>query len=416
MSYSEAKTTVLFLSYNGFLEPLLSSQAVPYMKEIARKGFEFILLTYEKDVDLKKISRLEIAHLKKELAEQGIEWHYLKYHKTPRLLATIFDLFRGLLFCLYHISAGKVRIVHMRGVTPGSIMLFIPRIFGFKLLFDMRGRLAEEMAAGGLWKEEELPYKLIKFAEKKLLRKADAVTVLTKRHLKYNRTLGYFRERNIPTEMIPCCVDTDKFHPDETLARKLKDDLGLQGEFLLMYPGKLSTFYLVDCMLDFYLVLLENIPDALFFILTPDDPADLLSKADDRGIDRGRLKIFRNVKFELMPQYLRLADAGIFFINAYNKLGSSPIKLGEFLSSGVPVIVNPGVGDTEEVVRNDRVGVVVESFEGHSYVKAIADLFELKKEGNTLRERCRSVATKQLSLVSGSEKYYEIYSALVEER
>ncbi|MCM8761029.1 MAG: glycosyltransferase, partial [Candidatus Omnitrophica bacterium] len=131
------------------------------------------------------------------------------------------------------------------------------------------------------------------------------------------------------------------------------------------------------------------------------------------GIDIHRLRIIQGVPFENMPEYLRIADAGLFFINPYKKIGSSPIKLGEFLSSGVPVIINPGVGDTEEIVREGNVGVVVENFTADDYKKAVERLLILKEEGEVLRRRCRDIAKRYLSLDEAVTKYARIYDALL---
>jgi len=63
----------------------------------------------------------------------------------------------------------------------------------------------------------------------------------------------------------------------------LKKKLGLDGKFVLIYPGKIGTFYLVDEMLDFYRAMAKAVPNAVFLVLTNDDTSALLKKASYKG-------------------------------------------------------------------------------------------------------------------------------------
>lgn len=403
---------VLFISYNGLLEPILSSQAIPYMKDLARSGYRFTLLTYEKRRDLEKAGRGRISAIESDLGQYGIEWIYLRYHKDPPVLSTLFDLAAGAARVLGVIRSKKIGIVHVRGITPGIIMILLSGIVRVKVLFDMRGLLAEEYVGGGMWREGGLQFRLVKAAEKMLLSTADAVTVLTQRHMDLNRSLEYLSNRNIPMDVIPCCVDTSKFYYEENAAARTRDLLGLTGRFVLMYPGKLGSFYFVDEMLGFFKSVLSVRPGSIFFVLTNDDPGPLEEKAREMDIPIENIMIRTGVSFDEMPSYMRIADAGVFFINPYKKLGSSPIKMGEFLASGVPVVINPGVGDTESQVRSNGVGVVVGSFDAAGFSRAVDELFSLEKDREGIRNACRETALKILSKDMAVSKYLRIYDRL----
>jgi len=404
------KIKTLFLSYNGLLEPILPSQAVPYLEGLAKEGFRPILLTYEKNGYLKRIGKSGIATIKKDLKGHGIEWHFLRYHKHPPLLSTIFDLCIGFFYSFYFIIVKKARIVHARGITPGAIVIALSRLVSIKVLFDMRGLLAEEYVGGGLWKEGSVPFRLVKKAENMLLMSADAITVLTKKHFELYGRFDCIAKRNIPMNVIPCCVDMARF--SYGAGDDLRRSLGLENKFVLMYPGKIGTFYLVKEMLDFFRCMRGVMAHTVFFVVTNDSPRGLIVQAKTMNIDPDTMVIARDVPFERMPQHIRSADAGIFFINPYKKIGSSPIKLGEFLASGVPVIINPGIGDTESIVRDNRVGVVVKDFDEHGYTSAITELLTLKQEKEDLKRRCREAAEKHFSLEKGVSTYVGIYRVL----
>jgi len=403
---------ILFVSYNGLLEPILPSQAIPYLKGLARRGYEFTLLTYEKKKDLDRAGHAGVRELKEGLKEEGIEWRYLRYHKNPPILSTLFDLLIGALRAFFIIKSRHVKIIHVRGITSGISILMLSKALRVKILFDMRGLLAEEYVGGGMWKEDGLPFRLVKKAEKKLLVICDAVTVLTQKHLDLNRSFDYLTKRNIPMEVVPCCVDTSKFNYDDFNKPGLRESLGLEDNFILMYPGKLGSFYFIDEMIGFFGSMLKIIPEAVFFTVTRDDPKIIMDKVAALNIPKDRIFIKTGVTFDEMPSYMRLADAGIFFINPYKKIGSSPIKMGEFLASGVPVIINPGIGDTEELVRANRVGVVVNKFDEKDFRSAVDELLKLREEGEGLRKRCRDTAERYLSKDEAVKKYAKIYGIL----
>lgn len=403
---------VLYISYNGLLEPILSSQAIPYMKDLAKSGYGFTLFTYEKKRDLDRAGRERILAIKRDLRKHGIDWIYLRYHKDPQVLSTLFDLAAGAVRVLDIIRSKNIGIVHIRGITPGIIMILLYKIVRVKVLFDMRGLLAEEYVGGGMWREGSLQFRLVKAAEKRLLSTADAVTVLTQKHMDLNRSLEYVSKRNIPMDVIPCCVDTSKFCHDESAAAETRATLGLSGRFVLIYPGKLGSFYFVNEMLGFFKSVLSVRPDSVFFVITNDDSAAMEKKAFEMNIPKKNMMIKIGVSFDEMPSYMRIADAGLFFINPYKKLGSSPIKMGEFLASGVPVVINPGVGDTESQVRSNRVGVVVDSFDSAGYSRAVEELFSLEKDRKGILSACRETALKLLSKDMAVSKYADIYRYL----
>ena len=162
---------VLYISYNGLLEPILPSQAIPYLKILSKNGYRFILLTFEKTKDLKKIGKKGLKNIENGLEKDGIIWKHLRYHKYPDKISTFLDIAIGFFVSLYLLVKHKADIIHVRGATPGVITLFLPKSIKSKVLFDTRGLLAEEYAGGGLWKEGGLFFNIVKAAEKMLLKR-----------------------------------------------------------------------------------------------------------------------------------------------------------------------------------------------------------------------------------------------------
>jgi hypothetical protein len=87
---------VLFISYNGMLDPLGQTQVIPYLRELAKHGVQFTLLSFERPAAFTGEGARRRDELREELSEQGIEWHWLRYHQHPSVPATIYDVIAGI--------------------------------------------------------------------------------------------------------------------------------------------------------------------------------------------------------------------------------------------------------------------------------------------------------------------------------
>jgi len=402
---------VLYVSYNGALEEIVPSQVIPYLRELAKGGYDFTLLTFEKKQRLKEEGKCGVMKVKDEFKEIGIKWHWLRYHKRMPILATSVDIFLGAIYVSYFVVIRKIRIVHARSIVPATMCL-IAKLFGAKLVFDTRGLLAEEYVGGGHWKEGDLKYRLVKFFERFCLQAADAIVVLTKRHRAYLLNLPWRRNRitRMPIEIIPCCVDLERFKYVPK-ANQPENRENPKGDFIFAYLGKIGKHYMLKEMLDFLKSAFEILPNSRFMIITQTNQQQILDIISRNRMDSERVIIKKPV-YNQIPSLICNADAGIFFINPYKKFGSSPIKLGEFLGCGIPVIINNDIGDTEELVSSNRVGVVLREFSHNDYNRILLEFFELSKEPEALRKRCRKTAEEHLSLGMGVSRYDAIYKGV----
>jgi hypothetical protein len=171
--------SVLFISYNGMLDPLGQTQVLPYLKQLSRRGVRFTLLSFERGFAFQEQERCEL--LRKELAADNIEWHYLRYHQKPSLPATVFDVANGVRYARKLVRRNKIELVHARSHIPATIALALKKQFGVKMIFDMRGLLADEYVDANHWQKGSAPYRLTKFVERRALGAAEGIVTLTDR-------------------------------------------------------------------------------------------------------------------------------------------------------------------------------------------------------------------------------------------
>lgn len=392
----------IYITYMGLTEPLLRSQALSYLKALSRKGIKVCILSFEKKQFLRKG---DVAELKKELGRFGIKWFFLKYHKKPQFLSKPYDIIKGMLRVLYINLCERIDVIHARG-TFCALMGVIPCLFlNKKMIFDMRGLMAEEYVDAGLWKKASLQYKLISRLERYFVRKADEVIILSN---EAKKILADNRSRNIT--IIPTCVDLEKFTLTEKTDDTLRSKYSLGGKTVLMYVGSIGTWYMISEMLNFYQELAKSIDNTIFFILSQAEKSYVEGYIPDTLRDR---VIIDSAKAGDVPRFLNLADIGIFFIKpSFSKTASCPTKFAEYLACGLPVVINKGIGDTEGIVKENRAGIVVEVFNHEEYRRKIIQFKELLQEGEVLKKRCRGVAEKYFSLEEGAGKYFQVYSGL----
>ncbi|MFQ6027090.1 MAG: glycosyltransferase, partial [Dehalococcoidia bacterium] len=396
-----------YVSYDGVLEPLGESQVVSYLERLS-PTYEITLLSFEKAGDAQDAER--VSRMRARLAAVGIRWVSLRYHKRPLVLSTAFDVLRAMWFAFLWFLRGRARLVHARGYVPSLIAVFLKSMFGTKFLFDMRGFWADEKVDGGHWSRQSVIYKITKRCEKLFFESADAIVSLTYEGVRAFPELGYRVRSGIPVEVIATCTDLERFAPgpkDPTLVSRL----GLDGHLVIGCTGSMSAWYLRQQMLEYLAYLAQNLDRARIVIVTQEDHENLWTDALSAGIPKEQTAIVR-ASFAEMPEYVRLMDLGIFFLKVcFSKKGSCATKLGEFLATGIPVVINAGVGDSGRIVQEHKVGVVLSQVGIEEFADSLSKVEQLFDDP-LIKHKCRDVARRYFDLSEGIKKYAMLYRTL----
>ncbi len=397
---------MVYLSYDGALDPLGRSQVVPVVEGLARAGVEMRLVTFEKH---ERWSRLEDRRsMGQRLAAAGVSWTPLHYHKRLSLAATGWDLFRALVLVAWWRARGQVDLVHARSYPPTLVAWVLRRVFGVPYLFDMRGLYADERVDAGIWPDRSRRYRAVKWLERRFLRDAGAVVTLTRASVPVIRAIEKEAGGGPQPVVIPTTVDMSLFAP-----RARPADTPLT----LAYFGSIGGWYLIDEMLAFGSTLLREVPGSqLHFVLNENDAGSasaLVRRSAARiGVDESRLHI-SSARHEDLPTRLQSVSAAYAFIRpAPSKVASSATKLSEALGLGIAIVANRGVGDSADVIESDHVGVVIDPFEPGTWADAIRKLVVCASSAET-RIRCRAVALREHSLEVAIDRYRVIYESVI---
>ncbi|MGZ0018243.1 glycosyltransferase [Nitrosomonas sp. wSCUT-2] len=395
-------TGVLYISYDGMLEPLGQSQVLGYLKRLAA-GRRIHLISFEKSEDwANEVERQQIAQ---DIADTGIVWHPLRYHKLPTALATAWDIACGITVGFFLVLRYRLGIVHARSYVSSIMALVIKRMTGAKYLFDMRGFWADERVDGGLWPSGGRLYRMAKWFERHFLLNADCVVSLTQSAVDEMRTFSYLQGRMPRFELITTCADLELFRPASDDAVKIKNS------FTLGYVGSVGVWYMFDEALRCFQLLRERMPDARLHILNKGGHEYIRERMMMLNIDPTAVLI-ESANHAGVARAMQRMDASIFFYKpTYSKKATAPTKLGEFLGCGVPCLGNTGVGDMATILEKERVGVALSRFDEPSMCEAIDRLLQLTQT-HGIEARCREVALRYFSLDEGVRAYDQIYRKL----
>lgn len=405
------RETALYICYYHITDPLVGSQVVAYLRGLASQGLTIHLLTFERAL----LAEQQQAAIRADLLECGIHWHWLRYHQRPSLPATLYDAVVGTWTAARLCRRFRVRLVHARSHVPGIMALWLKRLLGIPFIFDLRGLMAEEYADAGRWSPKDLKYRLTKRMERVFLREADAVVMLTQR-IKTDLLAAdsALRLRSEKVRVIPCCVELAHFVVTEADRAAYRRSRGWGDRKVLMYVGKVGSWYRPDQMARFFRSLREVEPEAFFQILTQDDPEPIVTALAAEGVSPTDYDVRFGPPKEL-PLLLSSADAALSFrAGELSKRAASPTKVGECLAAGLPIVTIAGIGDCDELIARHRVGLSMRSFEGDEHGRVARELQGLLADPE-LRSRCRRAAEAEFDLERvGITRYAATYRSVLQ--
>jgi len=206
-------------------------------------------------------------------------------------------------------------------------------------------------------------------------------------------------------------VDFDRFQSVGDSSREnLRRTLGTNDRYVVAYVGSFGGWYLSDEMMDFFSAAKRSDPRLFALVLTQRDQEKVRNDLRDRGFENGDFLV-KGVPPSEIGEYMEAADVSLSFIKpCYSKLSSSPTKLAEYLACGLPIISNRGVGDVDELIERNKVGVLLDDFRDESYLKALRQI----KEFGNIREKCRLVARNEFDLTKiAGTRYRQVYRRML---
>lgn len=418
--------SALYVSYFGIRQPLVQTQVIPYLKELVSDGWSIHLMTFEPEWP-SGFPEPEQAAWRQELQESGITWHPNRYTDSRGIPAKIRDIISGLRSARKIIAENQIKIVHGRAHVGTTIACLASLFRNVKILFDIRGFNPEEYLDSGHWSRTGLKFNSLKTVEKWLIRRSSGFVILTHAGRKAmfptavhqeNDPVGMYRlPDGRPVQVIPCCVDpsrfldqsTDDFNSENELKSKIK--LGHCSR-LVIHVGALSGLYPEDRIVAVFAEIYRQNPNTGFIILSQTDTGRLRELYLQSGLPESNLWTGQ-VKVAEVAQYLSISDWGLSLkCESYSQLSCSPTKIPEYLLAGLPVLASQGIGDTDHLIKENRVGIVFNAWDTDGIQAAVAEMEPLQSDPE-LKSRSKQAACDGFRLeIVGGPRYRAIYNAI----
>jgi hypothetical protein len=355
-----------------------ASQVLPYVEAFSRQGLSVSLHSFEKGHPSTAIAdRLEAA---------GVHWQPHRWGGDGSA-AGLARLVRGAKYLR------GAELVHARSDIPaGSALLARCPTW----IWDMRGFWADERIELDLLQPGSPQERLMRLIERQSAKSAGGIITLTSAAIdELARRHGQFVRGK--AQVITTCVELDRFTLSPMpSARPLN----------LLLAGTLSRRYDVPVMLQFVDELRRRRPTKMTALVPNPSPWERTLR--DAGVE------IRRAATAEMPGHVGASHAGLSVLRAglsRAMKASMPTKIGEFLASGRPVVVNAGLGDLDELLPKFDCGVMLSNGTAQALSTAADSLERLLADPGT-PGRCRRLAEESFCLTTAVRSLLDIYAAV----
>ncbi len=287
----------------------------------------------------------------------------------------------------------KEDVVICRGVFAANIAF---KAFNkAKVIYDGRGAISEEFKeynVGGFSSNEILE----KLERKAVLESFFRIAVSNKLVEYWESKFGYNFDNHI---VIPCTLSSIDSNIKFTITR---EDLNFSNDdIVIVFSGGTGLWQSYSLMLDFLEKFLLSNSKIKVLLLCKEN-----SEIDD-FVKKYKERIYINwVSFSVVSSYLDLADYGIVAREeSVTNFVSSPVKIAEYLSCGLKILISQNIGDFSKFIFDNKLGYILEQNNNQK----LSVVSELEKK------RIRTIAQKFFSKKSiyVQEKYERLNNKLI---
>jgi len=331
--------------------------------------------------------------------------------QKPRILRWLMKIESRTLRRILKDSLEKVNVLHCHGEAGGYLGLLARKEMGkdIPLISDLRGLVSQESLLCG--KEENLTRSFIfslrayefQKIEEYVAKESNLIFCVSQKFKEYLQERYKASQGKIA--VVPSLVDSKSFFFSPEVRARKREELGIEKRIVFIYCGSTVKWQLPEETVAFFKKIKEIIPEAFLLFLANNIPH---AKKYFNGIDREDYLLI-SLPYREVPDYLNAADIGILLRekNLVNRV-ASPIKFGEYLCCGLPVITTPGVGDTEEIIGKYGIGRLIDLKDLRIEKEDIIQLLN-----NVERERIEKIGKGLFSIETNKSRIISYWAQLL---
>lgn len=409
-----ALPAVLICASHSFHDPLFNGLMYQYILEHQRQSqqaFRYHIITEEQAAYT--LSKTEQAQLQADLAQQNILWHPLPYRGGKLILFKKLWNFLRLFFKLWRIKRKeKVALIVGFLAIAGGYAFLISRILRLKLLVFCFEPHSLYMKEFGIWSEKALKYKVLHQVEVWQATKADYVTAPTK------HTVQLLQDWNSNAQItrVPISVDTDKFSFSAVERARIRQENGVpENRYAVLYLGKFGgIYYSATEVAQFCKRLLDVEPSLFFFTISPTPSEEVEQAYLAAGLQPSDFVVLNKIPYTKIEGYISACDMGMVAIPPLDSQRyRTPVKIGNYLACGLPILLNRGIADDDDMTEEEEVGVVFDSLTQEDIRVPLRTLRLLMQENpESLQARCRAAAIRHRGLQNSVDVLLTVFETV----
>ncbi len=418
---SSGRPHIVYVSYDGLLEPLGYSQVVRVVRELSRRGdYRVTVCSLEKQGDRQEAAREQ--ELEARLRARHIRWRRrtftpgggpLDFAQNMRaMMAMVDDV----------VDTDGADLIHARSYVPASVARQVGRRHQVPYLFDTRGYWLDERIERGRFVGGPMGRRAARMWESSLYDDCAGAVVLTETSAREIRDERFGRwPSNRPLSVIPTCVDYSEFSPGMP-GRQGGDGPGIEAiekaDPVVGFVGAVSKAYCVDESLRLFDHVLQRCPTAHLVGITRQRQA-LRDRIERCGLPASSYTIV-TVEHGQMPRWLQVMDWGLLLRNtsedqrAYR--GAMPTKLAEFFAGGVRPVYFGHSREVGDWIERAGSGHLLTRLDEEALRTAATTIANTDEAAATDLWGARWRTQAHFGLRSGVERYHRVYQKVIERR
>ncbi len=300
---------------------------------------------------------------------------------------------------------GRFHKLYANNLTAGINALFLQKLAGIKYIFDFHGSIPEERVLIGSWKKESLKYRLMKYLEKGIAYNSKGNVAISNQALSYLNSIT----KQKPNLVIPCGINFDPQKITLDIRNKIREELNIQDKFVVLYSGSISPWNDYDSMKLAVQSIAKAVPNQYLLLVLSKEKKDVMENFVSQLGLQGKDVIHLALSHTEVHLYTSSADLALLIRkkSIVNEI-SSPMKFGEYIGAGVPVLISPGIGDATGETEVNQLGFV---FDRNRDMEKFSDMInEIQKNRLSYFDRNRAFASNYYVLTSVENKYQILYN------
>lgn len=397
---------VLFVTWDGPQVSYLEGLFLPIFAQLQSAGLQFHVLQFTWG-DPQGWARARSA-----CERASVPYRSVSVWRRPIGLGSLLTALAGGRLIRKLVRSWSIDVVMPRSNLPALATLYALRKQAFPVVFDADGLPLDERVDFAGASASGFVYRLLRDVEAEIVRSSNVV--LTRSSKAAEILLARAGAGTAPDKfkIVRNGRDSAKFAPSTPAERSgTRRDLGFDdGTPVLVYAGSLGEQYCVNEMLALFAAVKRRRADSKFLILSgsPEMARAALASKPSLAVDTS----IRSVSSDDVPRYLACADLGLSLRRrSFSMQAVAPIKVGEYLLCGLPVIASKGIGDTN--MLGSEVAFLLEKMDATSLERA-AEWFctNVIPVRATSIDNCRSVGLKYFSLDACKAAYLSAFDRL----